>query len=203
MQNELVVQAQRNFRREFNVERYGRIPTRQTVMRQVRDFENRGNVALNFREGVRTVRTPERTQRVKQAVLRSPKRSATRQSIALHIASKTLRRILHFDLYLHPYKIQVVHKLKEADRFVHVAFCREFLQILENDGNQLNFLMIEAHFHLSGYVNKQNYRYWSEVIYNRFMKDLSMIKKLPYGVVFRRLVLQNHTFLKKMTKLLQ
>lgn len=160
-----VVQVQRNFRREFNVERHGRIPTRQTIMRWVRDFDVSGNVQSNFRGGIRTIRTPENIERVKQAVIRSPNRSASRQSIALHISNRTLRRILHSDLHFHPYKIQVVQKLKEADKPLRVAFCRQFLQILKNDENQLNFLMMtdEAHFHLSGYVNKQNYRYWSDV----------------------------------------
>lgn len=81
IRTESVVQAQRNFRREFNVERHGRIPTRQTVMRWVRDFENRGNVASNFSGGKRTVRTPENIERVRRAVLKSPKRSALKQSL--------------------------------------------------------------------------------------------------------------------------
>lgn len=162
--NHSVVQTQRNFRREFNVERHGQIPTRQTIMRWVRDFENKGSVSSNFSGGIRTVRTPENIERVRQAVERSPTRSASRQSLALHISNRTLRRILHLDLKFHPYKIQVVHKLKDADKPVRVAFCRQFLRVLENDASQLNFLLMsdEAHFHLSGYVNKQNCRYWSE-----------------------------------------
>ena len=65
--------AQRNFRSEFNVERHGRIPTRQTVIRLVRDFENRGNVASNFSGGNRIVRTPGNIERIRRAVLRNPK----------------------------------------------------------------------------------------------------------------------------------
>lgn len=158
-----VVQVQRQFRREFNVPRHGRIPTRQTITRWARDFDNTGNVTSKFRGGVRTVRTPEVIDAVRQAIQRSPQRSALRHSMALQISERSLLRILHSDLHFYPYKIQVVHKLKEADKLVRVAFCRQFLQILENDDNQLNFLLMtdEAHFHLSGFVNKQNHRYWA------------------------------------------
>lgn len=164
IRSQSVVNTQRQFRREFNVGRHGRFPTRQTIMRWVQDFEIRGNVGSKFTGGVRTVRTPENIERVRQAVGRSPRRSAARHSIALQISERSLLRILHSDLHFHPYKIQVVHKLKDPDKPVRVAFCRRFLQILENDENQINFLLMsdEAHFHLSGYVNKQNFRYWAE-----------------------------------------
>jgi len=47
-----------------------------------------------------------------------------------------------------------------------MANCRisseQFLEMLNDDGVISTLLMIdETHFHLSGYVNKQNYRYWA------------------------------------------
>lgn len=45
---------------------------------------------------------------------------------------------------------------------VRIAFCTQFLQ---NDESQLNLWMMtnKSHEHLSGYGNKLNYHYWSEV----------------------------------------
>jgi len=56
------------------------------------------------------------------------------------------------------------HKLKELDKASHVNFSRHFLDIVDNDEGVLDVLIMldEAHFHLSGYVNKQNFRYWSD-----------------------------------------
>jgi hypothetical protein len=71
---------------------------------------------------------------------------------------------LHEDLRFHLYKIQVTHKLKEQDKASHVNFYRQFLETVNNDEGVLDVLIVsdEAHFHLSGYINKQNFRYWSD-----------------------------------------
>jgi len=44
----------------------------------------------------------------------------------------------------------------------HRISSEQLLEMLNDDGVINTFLMTdEAHFHLSGYVNKQNYRYWA------------------------------------------
>jgi hypothetical protein len=70
---------------------------------------------------------------------------------------------LHEDLRFHPYKIHVTHELKEQDKASRVNFCRQFLDIVNNDEGVFdNLIMSDAsHFRLSGNVNKQNFRYWS------------------------------------------
>jgi hypothetical protein len=79
------------------------------------------------------------------------------------MSSRTLVRILHQDLRFHPYKIHITHKLIEQDKASHVNFHRQFLDIVNNDEGVLDVLIMsdEAHFHLSSYINKQNFRYWS------------------------------------------
>jgi len=37
------------------------------------------------------------------------------------------------------------------------------IEIIDNNDNMVLFMSDEAHFHLNGYVNKQNCRYWSPV----------------------------------------
>ena len=70
--------------------------------------------------------------------------------------------ILHKDLNLNPYKITIVQELSDRN----MANCRisseQLLEMLNHDGVINTVLMTdEAHFHLSGYVNKQNYHYWA------------------------------------------
>ncbi|PSN35630.1 hypothetical protein C0J52_24361, partial [Blattella germanica] len=98
------------------------------------------------------------------AIARSPKRSARRHAISLGLSNTSLRRILHKYLHMHTYKIQILHALKDADKVNRMTFCQQFLDLINaNNDSVHNILMSdEAHFHLSGYVNKQNFRNWSQ-----------------------------------------
>lgn len=124
-------------------------------------FRDHGSVRNEYVGSVKTVRAPENVERVQQAVVRSPTRSARRQAVALNITRRSLCRILQKDLRFHPYKIQIVHKILPQDIAARMQFCRTFLDLL--NPNVLNHLMMcdDAHFHLSEYVNKQNCRYWA------------------------------------------
>ena len=70
--------------------------------------------------------------------------------------------IIKKKLILHPYKIQICQKLQPGD-FGLNGFCEWFLQKLE-DPDFLGGLIMsdEAHFSLSGYVNKQDMRFWAK-----------------------------------------
>jgi len=72
--------------------------------------------------------------------------------MGLGISSRSLRRILHADLKLHPYKIMLAQELSERDHANHRAISAEILEqvpvaavLLSSD---------EAHFHISGAVKK-------------------------------------------------
>jgi len=58
-----------------------------------------------------------------------------------------------------------VQFLNPGDYQQRIQFCEDMLGRLEKNNNQVNNLWMsnEAHFHLSGFVNKQNFRYWSDV----------------------------------------
>ena len=56
----------------------------------------------------RTVRTLNNVASVGASTQQSRKRSARKHSIALGISIRSLRRILHADLKLHPYKMMMV-----------------------------------------------------------------------------------------------
>ena len=102
---------------------------------------------------------PENVKAVRASIQQSPKRSARKHAMALGISSQSFRRILHADLKLHPYKMMLAQELSERDHANRRAISAEILEqvpvaaVLSND---------EAHFHLSGAVNKQNFHYWAE-----------------------------------------
>ena len=59
-------------------------------------------------------------------------------------------------LKLHPYRFQLTHELQIGD---HQK--RDFLQLTSEDFNLLLIMSDEAHFYLTGHINKHNCRYRS------------------------------------------
>ena len=77
--------TQRVFRRHFDIERKGKVPTRQTILNWVTQVRTTASIVNKKPLGrPRTVRTPENVCRVAHAFQRSPQRSVRRHSIALH-----------------------------------------------------------------------------------------------------------------------
>lgn len=157
-----VITVQRRFRAEFNIPRRGRIPSRNTILQWFKKWKAHGTVCDRFAGSSRSVRTPENIRRVEEAVTASPTRSSNKHANALNLSDRTVRRILHDDLKFHPYKIQIVHQLSPQDAPNRLAFCREFVRLLGERADLMDNLIMsdEAHFSLSGFVNKQNFRYW-------------------------------------------
>jgi len=58
--------------------------------------------------------------------------------------------------------VQVAQELIEWDKVSRLQFCNEILNLVKNNSDIVNTLLMldEAHFHVSGYVNKHNCRYW-------------------------------------------
>jgi hypothetical protein len=59
--------------------------------------------------------------------------------------------------------MQMVHALNSGDYAMRVGFCEHMLQLFEDVPQLIDnlWMSVEAHFHLSGYVNKHNFRYWA------------------------------------------
>ncbi|GBL77013.1 hypothetical protein AVEN_12667-1 [Araneus ventricosus] len=107
----------------------------------------------------RSVWTSQQVETVRQAVLRSLQHSARRHATGMGISVRSVRRILHLDLKFHPYKTMVVQEIKDHDWANRRASSEAILQNVPRD---VIFLSgDEAHFHLPGFVNKQNFRYWA------------------------------------------
>lgn len=161
--NESVISTQRLFRVNFQAGRHGPIPSRNTILKWVSNFRNTASaMKIKPRGRPRSVRTPANIETVRRSVVQSPNRSARRQSMVLAISDSSLRRILHLDLNFHPYKIVMVQELRERDFQSRVLTCQRLLHLAtENDLLNVLIMSDEAHFHLSGKVNRQNFRYWS------------------------------------------
>lgn len=114
------------------------------------------------RSRTRTVRTTENIAAVAQSVQEEPSTSTRHRSQELNISRTSLMRILHKDLGMTPYKVQLVQELKPHDHPQRFRFANWALERLEEDEHFYRKIIFtdEAHFQLGGYVNKHNCRIW-------------------------------------------
>jgi hypothetical protein len=96
---------------------------------------------------------------VRAQIEQSPRHSAQKHVDALQLSDQSVRRILHRNLKMHPYKIAIAQELSERDCETRTTSCWGLLQNVPSTAVLL--FMDDAHFHLSGTVNKQNFQYWS------------------------------------------
>uniref|UniRef100_A0A914Z2X2 Transposase n=1 Tax=Panagrolaimus superbus TaxID=310955 RepID=A0A914Z2X2_9BILA len=80
----------------------------------------------------------------------------------LEISQPSIHRILK-DHQWHPYKLQMVQQLLPHDPQSRVNFARNQLNLLAAEPEFFHRIdwSDEAHFHLDGGVNRQDFRYWS------------------------------------------
>ena len=103
------------------------------ILEMGRNFEDTGSALRKKGGSVNTVRTLESTAVVREATERSPHRSARRHSVSLGLSEASVRRILHKDLHVYPYKIQVTHALLVRDYVKRVNFCHTCLQLINQN----------------------------------------------------------------------
>jgi hypothetical protein len=100
---------------------------------------------------------------VKIAMENSPAKSMRRLSAAVNLSEPSCRRIVKDILRMFPYKISILQEIKPGDYEKRVKLSEWMLAKLDYDESFLDhtFFSDEAHFHLCGYVNQQNYRFWA------------------------------------------
>jgi transposase len=157
---ESVTATQRAFRTRFGLRANASVPDRKTILLWVQRVRATGSALKREPPGrPKNVRTPENIATVRALIELSPTRSARKHASALRISERTVRRILHTDLHLHPYKIMIGQELSPADWGRHTDCCNGILAAVPPTG--ILWSSDEAHFHLSGTVNKQNFRCWA------------------------------------------
>ena len=158
---ESVIATQRSFRRHFSLSRHDPAPTGKTIHQWVSNFRQTSSALKGKSPGrPRTSTGSESVAAVAASIRQSPRRSLRKHASALHMSYSSVRRILHRSLHMHPYKIMVVQELSENDYETRATLCRDILQAISP--TSVLICSDEAHFHLSGMVNKQNFRYWSD-----------------------------------------
>lgn len=114
------------------------------------------------RSRIRPVRSTENIAAVAESVRVRPRTSIRHRASEMNISRSSMQRILRKDLGLWPYKVQLVQQLKARDhplRYRFAVWACDQLEI-DDDFAQKIIFSDEAHFHLGGYVNKQNCRIW-------------------------------------------
>jgi len=150
--------------RAFKAQTNRKAPSRWTIMRIVATFNTHGNVQRMDYHRNPTVRTSTVIASVAAAIDNNPTISTRQLALNTAVSRRSISRILHEDLNLFPYKIQITSSLNQEDPPIRLEFCQKTLCIVEKDANFINclFMSDEAHFDLNGNVNKQNCRIWAE-----------------------------------------
>lgn len=145
-------------------------PSKSRIQNWVDHFEKYGivenlNAASDTRRshsGRPRKRKAEMIERVRESVLRSPKRSVRKRSQSLSIFRESCRRVLVKYLGAYPYRIQTMQTLTALKKQQIKAMAVKLLEKIEKNSNFLNLLWTsdEAHFHLEGKVNSKTNVYW-------------------------------------------
>ncbi|CAH2088890.1 unnamed protein product [Euphydryas editha] len=158
--NDSYVTVRRLFRIEYGLQRISECPSVNLIKAWVNKFEETGSTTNIKQTGrPRSRRSEENIREVEISVRNDPESSSRKRSAALAIPRTSLRRILHLDLKLHPYKVQIVQKMKPNDYIQRKLLADTMLERFSSLENVL--FTDEAHFHINGHVNKHNCRYWS------------------------------------------
>ena len=134
------------------------VPDSRTIRRWIAKWRRDGSVRDSTPLGRPTVRTEGHVELVQTSMERSPQTSLRRRTQELHMTLDSVHRILHLDLHARAYKMQVVNALNPDDKMSRVQFCDTFLGMWRRNPAIVDSLLMtdEAHFVLSGSVNKQN-----------------------------------------------
>ncbi len=159
-------------------------PNKSTIQRIVQHFRTAYSVASGYttRERTPSIVTPAKICDVRDRVQANPSLSTRRLSSQTGISPRSVRRVLR-KLKLHPYKVRIVQELQEPDYTKRVRYCRWLRNFVTEHGQSVFdtvWYTDEAWFHLSGYVNSQNNRYWSGENPHRF--EETSLHPLKIGV---------------------
>ena len=156
-----IVLTQRAFRAKFPKKK---APDPKTIRGLYSKIKSTGTLT-NVPCSVKTRRARSNTNiTIAQDLLEEdPNLSAARGAQALGISKSSMRNILHVDLKMFPYKIQMVQKLNPEDypRRLQYGKMMQNLERCEDDLWNKIIMSDEAHFDLNGNVNKQTCRFWA------------------------------------------
>ena len=104
----------------------------------------------------------ENIERVRQAFKRSPMKSICTAARQLEVLRSTVHKVLHKNLRLYAYKVQMLQALQPNNMSRRKEFAVNMLQRISEDEAFLKrvYFSDEATFHVSEKLNKHNVRIW-------------------------------------------
>ncbi|GFU77967.1 uncharacterized protein TNCV_521671 [Trichonephila clavipes] len=95
---------------------------------------------------------------IQQNPMSSVRRTASEAGLKRSSTQKILRKSLH----LFPFKIKTHHAVPVRAVQQRDDFANQMLTMIDSEGFDVGCIWFtdEAHFHLNGFVNKQNWRFW-------------------------------------------
>ena len=152
-------ETQRCYRRHFNTRDS---PSVNAIKGIISLFQEQGAVCDLPRSGrPRTARNDENREELERSLEENPPVSTRRRSQQMGISRSSLQRMLH-EMDMFPYKIQLVQQLQPQDYEQRLEYAMRLQDLVNGDPGFLQTLIMsdETHFHLNGFVNKQNCRIW-------------------------------------------
>ena len=151
-----VIQAQRNFTRKC-----GKKPSARSTIRAWHEkFMETGSVLQ--RKGAGRPQISEEIESVRVTYTRSPKKSIRRACTQLQIPRSSIHKVLHKNLRLYAYKVQLLQAIKPEDKPQRKEFAVTMLDRLDSDPGFLKRVCFsdESTFYVSGLINRHNSRIW-------------------------------------------
>lgn len=163
----------------------------QHMNRLVNLFDATGSVEKRKSTGRKTILNVERLDDIRDRLQISPQKSLRHLAQQTGLSRSTCHKAVRRELHYHPYKVSVVQQILPADHEKRVNFCRWFNAHQRADEIlDLSFYTDEAWFHLTGYVNSQNYRTWSAVNPHIFREtNLHPVKVGVWAGISRRRII--------------
>ena len=137
------------------------LPANNTIADIYQRFLDTGSVEDRIRTG-RPKKTNESTiNQLHEIIDENPEATVTQISAQLNVSRGTTHSLLHSELQMKSYGIQIHQKIYEEDYDRRVQTAEELLPLLEDPVlGKLIFASDEATFHISGRVHKQNCQIW-------------------------------------------
>jgi len=111
----------------------------------------------------RGIRNPENEEDILAQVEEDPTTSCRKIARVTGILKSTVNRVLRLH-HFHPYHFTAVQNLHPGDRELRMQFCREFLELHNQDANFLTNLLWtdKSLFTREGTFNQHNFHYYAE-----------------------------------------
>jgi hypothetical protein len=137
-------------------------PVKSAIAKMIKKFRETDSLLDKNRNRQKSVLTPGLLHNIQMAIIRSPHKSLRKLSAQMGISLGSAHTVVRKMLKFYPYRMQVFQELIPGDYAKRDDYCRWFKNLIRGNIGVLDqvFFTDEAWFHLSGYVNSQNYQTW-------------------------------------------